>query len=194
MAGTAFGNALSFMERLGIFDTVLPFLLVFTLVFAFLEKTMIFGKEQYLSDYDGKHHPVSRKNLNSMVAFVIAFFVVASTQLVAMISEITSKVVLLIILVFSFTLTIGAFHKQTDEGFFLNKTWTIIFEIIVFLGIAAIFLDSLGWLDLIFDFVGNVWSSEAAASLIMILVLVGFMFYITKDNSGLNKKSSKKDE
>ncbi len=179
MATSAFRGALEFMERLGIFDTVLPFLLVFTLVFAFLEKTKIFGTEEYRSEIDGKQLKISRKNLNSMAAFTIAFFVVASTQLVAMISELTSKVVLLIILVFSFTLTVGAFQKEEKDGFFLNKTWTTVFEIIVFFGIALIFLESLGWLDLVLGWLNGLWGSEATASVIMLLVIVGFMIYIT---------------
>lgn len=192
MAVSAFRGALEFMQRLGIFDTVLPFLLVFTLVFAFLEKTKIFGTEEYRSEIDGKQLKISRKNLNSMASFTIAFFVVASTQLVSLISELTSKVVLLIILVFSFTLTVGAFQKEEKDGFFLNKTWTTVFEIIVFLGIALIFLDSLGWLDMALSWLSNVWGSEATASIIMLLVIVGFMVYITsspKKSGGDSKKS-----
>jgi len=191
MAVTAFRGALEFMDRLGIFDTVLPFLLVFTLVFAFLEKTKIFGTEEYRSEIDGKQLIVSRKNLNSMAAFTIAFFVVASTQLVALISELTSKVVLLIILVFSFTLTVGSFQKEEKDGFFLNKTWTTVFEIIVFFGIALIFLDSLGWLDLVMTWLSGMWGSEATASIVMLVVIVGFMIYITwsPEKKGDAKKS-----
>src|SRR6056297_805234 len=129
MTDTVLGNAMNFLVELGVFQVILPFLLVFTMVFAFLEKTKVYGTEQYRSEIDGKIHEVTRKNLNSMTAFVIAFFVVASAQLVSLISEVTSNVVLLIVLVFSFTLTIGAFQKQEEKGFFLNKTWTIIFEV-----------------------------------------------------------------
>ena len=40
-------NALQFFKELGLFDVVLPFILVFALVYAVLEKTMILGKEKY---------------------------------------------------------------------------------------------------------------------------------------------------
>ena len=40
---TAFTGVLSFLERFGFYDIVLPFLLVFTIVFAVLEKTKILG-------------------------------------------------------------------------------------------------------------------------------------------------------
>lgn len=191
MATTALGGAMAFLERLGVFETVLPFLLVFTLVFAFLEKTKIFGTEKYKSD-SGTVYDVTRKNMNSMAAFVIAFFVIASAQLVKLISEVTSKIVLLIVLIFCFMLTVGAMRKEDKEGFELSKTWIIVFEVIVFISILLIFLNALGWLDDIFRFFTGVWGSEATASLILIVIMVGFMLFITHDPKPKGKKEEKK--
>lgn len=188
------GNAMNFMAELGVFEVVLPFLLVFTMVFAFLEKTKIYGTEQFRSDKDDKIHEVTRKNLNSMTAFVIAFFVVASAQLVSLISEVTANVVLLIVLVFSFTLTVGAFQKQEKDGFFLNKSWTKIFSVIVFVGIALIFLNALSWLDVIYQFLLSNWSGEIVATILMVAVFGGFIWYITADpNSNKGSSDKKKD-
>jgi hypothetical protein len=191
MATTALGGAMAFLERLGVFETVLPFLLVFTMVFAFLEKTKIFGTEKFKSQ-SGTVYDVTRKNMNSMVAFVIAFFVIASAQLVKLISEVTSKIVLLIILIFCFMLTVGVMRKEDEKGFELSKTWIIVFEIITFVAIILIFLNALGWLDKIFNFVGGIWGSEATASLIMVIILIGFMVFITWDSKGESKKEDKK--
>lgn len=194
MSGTVLGNAMNFMAELGVFEVVLPFLLVFTMVFAFLEKTKIYGTEQFRSDKDDKIHEVTRKNLNSMTAFVIAFFVVASAQLVSLISEVTANVVLLIVLVFSFTLTVGAFQKQEKDGFFLNKSWTKIFSVIVFVGIALIFLNALSWLDVIYQFLLSNWSGEIVATILMVAVFGGFIWYITADpNSNKGSSDKKKD-
>jgi len=41
-----FRNTLDFFDNIGIFDVVLPFLLVFTIVFALLERTKVFGVEE----------------------------------------------------------------------------------------------------------------------------------------------------
>lgn len=191
MATTPLGGALDFLARLGVFETVLPFLLVFTMVFAFLEKTKIFGTEKYKSA-SGTVYDVTRKNMNSMASFVIAFFVIASAQLVKLISEVTSKFVLLIILIFCFMLTVGVMRKEDKEGFELSKTWIIVFEVITFVAILFIFLDALGWLDKIFNFVGGIWGSEATASLIMVIILIGFMFFITHDPKPGEKKEDKK--
>ena len=88
---SVFRNALDFFQEIGIYDVVLPFLLVFTIMFAILEKTKIFG-------FEDKEQKYTRKNLNSMVAFVTAFLVVASAKLVAIINETISNVVLLLLL------------------------------------------------------------------------------------------------
>lgn len=190
MSNTVLGNAMEFLVELGVFEVILPFLLVFTMVFAFLEKTKIYGTEDYRGT-DDKIHQVTRKNLNSMTAFVIAFFVVASAQLVSLINEVTANVVILIVLVFSFTLTIGAFHKQEKDGFFLNKTWSTIFQIIVFIGIALIFLNALGWLDIIYNYLSSNWTGEIVATALMIAVFAGFIWYITADPKPKTEK--KKD-
>ena len=64
---TQFREIINFFDNIGIFDVVLPFLLVFTIVFALLERTKVFGVE----DIEGKKY--TKKNLNSVAAFVIAF-------------------------------------------------------------------------------------------------------------------------
>ena len=59
MAETVLGGVIGFFQRIGIYDVVLPFLLTFTIVFAILEKTRVFGVEKI----EGADYP--RKNLNS---------------------------------------------------------------------------------------------------------------------------------
>ena len=45
MVTTLFGGAIEFLQEIGFYDVVLPFLLVFTVFFGVLEKTKIFGTE-----------------------------------------------------------------------------------------------------------------------------------------------------
>ena len=82
-------GSLEFLEAFGFFNVVLPFLLVFTLIFAILEKTRILGTE------DGK----SRKNLNAMLSFVFALFVVATKEIVLAIRGSLPQVALILIIV-----------------------------------------------------------------------------------------------
>jgi len=183
---SVFGESIQFLAKLGIYDVVLPFLLVFTIVFAILEKTKIMGTEKGKDDRD-----YTKKNLNAMVAFVMGFFVVASAQLVAVINKTMSQVFILLLLVICFLMLAGAFHQQTKEGFFLTGGYKNVFMVIVFAGIIAIFLNALGWLELIYDFLRDHWNSSYVAAVIFILIIIGFMVWIMKDPA--DSKEAKKE-
>jgi hypothetical protein len=179
---SVFRGTLAFFHDIGIYDVVLPFLLTFTIVFAMLEKTKIYGTEK-----DEKGNLTTRKNLNSMTAFVAAFFVVASTQVVKVINESLAWIVLLLLLSIGFMLLVGSFH-QGDKEFYLQKPWNIIFMIIMFVGIIMIFLYSLGWLDDIYNFFKENASSNWVSGIILIVIIILFMVFVTYE-----KKPSKKD-
>ncbi len=173
-SGSVFRGTLAFFDRLGVYDVILPFLLVFTIVFAILEKTKIFGTEKV----EGVE--ITRKNLNGMTAFVIAFFVVASTKLVAVISEVLASTVLLLLLSICFLMLVGSFHTGKEE-FVLKKGWKTLFMIIMFVGIVLVFLHALGWLDIIFNNLFFRFDSVVVSSIVLIGIVVGFIFYVTKE-------------
>jgi hypothetical protein len=182
-AQSTFRGTIGFFERLGVYDVVLPFLLVFTLVFAMMEKTKIFGMDKF----EGKE--LSRKNLNGMTAFVVAFFVIASTRLVAIVNEVLANTVLLLLLVICFLLLAGSFHSGKEE-FFLQGKWKTFFMVIMFIGIVLIFLNALGWLQVIYENLFFRFDSVTVSSIVLIAVIVAFIFYVTK--SPKDKKEEKK--
>ena len=77
---TPLGRAIEFFREFGLFDIVLPFLLIFAIVFAVLEKTRILGVNK-VGDEE-----IPNKNLNAMVAFVLAMIVVAAANIVSVIN------------------------------------------------------------------------------------------------------------
>jgi len=184
---SVFGESIQFLAKLGIYDVVLPFLLVFTVVFAILEKTKILGVEKGKDDRD-----YTKKNLNAMVAFVMGFLVVASSQLVAVINKTMSQVFILLLLIICFLMLAGTFHEQTKGGFFLKDGfYKNAFMVIVFVGIIAIFLNALGWLEVIYNYLRDNWNSSYVAAVIFIILIIGFMMWIMKDPS--DSKEAKKD-
>jgi hypothetical protein len=191
MSETVLGGAIGFLSQLGIYEVVLPFLLVFTLMFAFLEKTKVLGIET-LKSKDGKEYNFSRKNLNSLVAFTIAFFVIASSQLVRIISGMLGKVVLLVVLGLSYMLATGVFHTGTGE-YKVNEWEKTTFSIISLIGVLSIFLHELGWLELIYNFILSAWDSANIAAIIMILCFIGFMAWISY-TPDINKVDKGKDD
>ncbi|RLE43493.1 hypothetical protein DRJ16_03750 [Candidatus Woesearchaeota archaeon] len=101
-----------FLDKVGLYDVVLPFLLVFTIVFAILEKTKVLG----VQEVEGKK--ITRKNLNAIVAFVAAFLVVASTKIVSVMNQVLASTVLLALLAVLFLALVGIFVKTEGESIF----------------------------------------------------------------------------
>ena len=171
MAST-FRGALEFFEQLGVYDVVLPFLLVFTIVFAILDKSKLLGTMHV----NGQEY--ANKNLNAMVAFVIGFLVVLSAQLVAVINQAIAHVVLLLILLFMFLLLAASFHKQGE--FELDGAWKKFFMLVVFIAIVAIFLNAMGWLTAFSGYMTSNWDSVSVSGIILIAFVILIMYFITR--------------
>lgn len=179
-----FREVIDFFNEIGLFDVVLPFLLVFTIVFAILEKTKVFGVEEI----DGKKY--TRKNLNSIASFVIAFLVIASSELVEVITTISSNVVVLLLLIVLFLLLVGAFYAEGEKSVFLEGGWKTIFMVIAFVGIIIIFLNALGFIDDISDFARG-GSNEIIGSVILLIIVVVFIGYVVREPTGHKKEPPK---
>jgi|SRR3989338_2982043 len=172
---TQFREIINFFDNIGIFDVVLPFLLVFTIVFALLERTKVFGVE----DIEGKKY--TKKNLNSVAAFVIAFLVVASSRLVEIITTVSSNFVVLLFAIVLFLLLVGSFFQEKPEGVFLEGGWKTVFMVIVFIGLIFIFLDALDLLQNTFGFLSGTNRGEVVGSVFLLVLIVFFMVYVTQD-------------
>lgn len=185
MAETSvFRNAIDFLNVVGIYDVILPFLLVFTIVFAILEKTKILGTEK------AGDKIYTKKNLNAMVAFISSFLVVASTKLVAVINEAVASVVLVLIVSVSFLLLIGVFFKTGEFSLEQYPKWIGFFMILMFIGVVLIFLNALGWLETIIGGIIYYYDVQWVATLIMLIVMGAFIAFIIHEPK--EKKEEKK--
>jgi hypothetical protein len=206
MTESAFGGVVVFLEQIGIYDVVLPFLLVFTIVFAILEKTKVLGTEEI----EGKKY--TKKNLNAIIAFVIGFLVVASTSLVRTINSAMANITLLLLLSVSFLLLIGSFLKEEDFPVFLEKgPWRTMFMVIMFVGIIIIFLNAFNitsdwteagkivcvtgssWLFCGWTWMTNHWQTNFVATIVLLLFIILFMGYIV-GGPAKPSSTSKKEE
>lgn len=126
--------AIDFLRAFGFFDVVLPFLLVFTIVFAVLEKTLILGQ-------DKDKNP--KKSLNSMVAFAAALFVVAASNVVAVIQQSLPLVTLVLVAIICFMLLMGSF-MNAGEFSFQNYKYTKYFLVVfILISLSLIFAYSI---------------------------------------------------
>jgi hypothetical membrane protein len=170
------GNVIGFLQKIGIYDVVLPFLLTFTIVFAILEKTKILGSEEI----EGKKY--TKKNLNAMVAFVIGFLVIASGKLVEAITTVSANIIILLLLSVFFLMLVGTFFKSDEDVYLEKGFWRYLFMIIMFVGIVAIFLSAIktdagiSWLDVMLNWISMFWTSTAVASIILIIGIIVFVW------------------
>ncbi|MBD3304555.1 hypothetical protein GF343_05405 [Candidatus Woesearchaeota archaeon] len=186
------GNVIGFLQKIGIYDVVLPFLLTFTIVFAILEKTKILGSE----DIEGKQY--TKKNLNAMVAFVIGFLVIASGKLVEAITTVSANIIILLLLSVFFLMLVGTFFKS-GEDVALTGWWRYLFMIIMFVGIVAIFLSAIktdagiSWLQVMLNWISMFWTSTAVASIILIIGIIVFVWLmVSPPNWGKSEEENEK--
>jgi len=170
MVDTVLGEAVSLLQDFGFFEIILPFLLVFTIVFGVLEKTKIFGTE------DGK----PKKNINAMIAFSIAFFVVASKEVVASLQESLPLVALFLIAVVSLLMLVGTLASGKEEFDFyalFDNDWNKLFGGAFIVAIVLIFFHSFGWLTWFYDFVSAL-DREIIIIAVFLVITAGIMKFI----------------
>lgn len=185
MARTALDPAIDFLRAFGLFDIVLPFLLIFTLVFAILEKTRILGEE------DGK----PKKNLNAIIAFTIGLLVIATANIVSIINDALPKIILVLVISITFLILIGTFWASGEFDFRKeHRGWYLFFVIALFLAVIAIFLQAIkvegfGLLEIIFDYVvKNFGGPIVGALIILIIIIFAIWLVVHEKKEGKSKK------
>jgi len=121
--------AIQGLKELGFFNVLLPFLLVFTVLYGILERTKIFG--------DKKH------DINAVVAFSISMMVIGTTWVVGAITEFLPYVGMISIVLVSLLLLAGMMFSNNLEGL-LKEKWfqtggVIIIIIVISLSLMYIF-------------------------------------------------------
>lgn len=177
-------DIITYLEKIGFFDVMLPFILIFSIVFAILEQTKVLGTET-IGD-----KPYPKRNLNLIVAFSIALFSIASAQIVQIITKSMGPIVILIFVSIFALMFWTIFGAQSDK---VPKYYS--YAIVV--AMLAIFLWALGWLD---DVVDYVRTNTNSTNIIGVALTFGFIalliYFITQpqSSSSSESKKDKKDE
>ena len=163
------------LERWGLTDVLLPFLLIFVIVYAVLQKTKILGE--------------TKKNLNVVVAVIVGLLVViphvtgrfpANADPVEIINEALPQVSIVLVAIIFLLLMIGVFGQ---DYVFLGVTmpgWITLVSLII---IVLIFGGAAGWWDSGFGTtLENFFGTEGVAIFIMLLVFGIIIAWITSDS------------
>jgi len=160
------------LERVGFMDVLLPFLLIFTIIFAILDKTKILGE--------------GKRNMNIGIALIFALIVViphttgnlpAGYDPVLIINKALPSVSLVIIAVISLMILLGVFaHDRLLFGA-SAPGWVAIFS---FVSILIIFGSAAGWwVPDLSNWLNNVFGADALAVFIMLLVFGVIIAFVT---------------
>ena len=163
------------LENWGLTDVMLPFLLIFVIVYAVLQKTRILGE--------------TKKNLNVVVAVVFALLVViphvtgrfpANADPVLIINEALPQVSIVLVAVIFLLILIGVFGQ---DYVFLGVTmpgWITLVSLVV---IILIFGGAAGWWSGQFgNTLENFFGTEGVAVFIMLLTFGIIIAWITSDS------------
>jgi len=148
--------------ELGIFGidwftkVILPFILVFVLIFAILERSKILGEE--------------KTQINSIVSLVMALIMIGVPLARGIIVDIVPVVAVIAVVLLVFMLILGMVGA-THEGK-LNKPLQITTGIIIGIAIIITLLYSTGWLPKIKTITEQPWASQLWQSLIFIAVII----------------------
>ncbi|MBU1604298.1 MAG: hypothetical protein KJ583_03185, partial [Nanoarchaeota archaeon] len=170
MASTL-ANALGFFRDFGVFDVILPFLLIFTVVFDILQKTKLLGDD--------------KANLDAMVAFVIGLLVVAATKVVAIINETLPQVMILVVVGLSFLLMLGIF-ADPKKSFFedLSDGFRVGLMIFMTVSVVLIFLANIktsgneSWLEYAWNYMTSYWNGAVVGSIILFIIVIAAIWLV----------------
>jgi len=165
-------NFLIWLESVGLTDAILPFLLIFTVIFAVFQKTNIFG--------------TNKKNMNVMVSLIISLLTVVphvmrryppQSDPVAIMNKALPNVSVLVVAVIMALLLIGIFGGQAS---WIGRTFSGIIAILAFIAVVYFFGSAAGWWK---NVTSAWWSNDVTVAIIVILIFAIVIYFITKEDT-----------
>ncbi len=165
------------LENLGLLDVLLPFLLIFTISFAVLQKSKILGDDSH--------------RFNVIVSFVLAMAAVIphvigrGPDVIVVINRALPNVSILMIASMMFLLIIGVFGKDVNVAGTNLEGFVVLFALIA---VVYTFLVSAGMLAQPPAWLGWLVDPQTRSMLVAILVFGIIVWFITKEEKPLDKR------
>jgi len=182
-----FDEGIMRLQDLGVLDVILPFILVFTIVFATLQKTKILGEDE---------NKKPRKNFNAVIALVMGLAVVIphvigsypspDSDIVNIINSALPNVSAVLIAVIMLLLIIGVFGNKVDIAGSTLSGWVVIFAIVA---TVFIFGNAANWFRQLPDWLQFLNNSDTQSLIVVILVFAIIIWFITKEEKKKDPKA-----
>ncbi|MFW6233542.1 MAG: hypothetical protein ACOC3Z_02680 [Nanoarchaeota archaeon] len=175
-----FREVINNLVDIGFYNVILPFILVYAVIFAILEKSGIFKHS--------KEEQNQTKNINSIIAFVFGLFAVAATQTVIWMQNFITIMITFIIFILMVLIILGFifgedYMKLIMEDKNLKKGISYTIAGIVLLIAIIVTLVITGAWEWTLDWIKNL--TNIGDTLITILIIGGIiaiLFWITKSD------------
>jgi len=151
--GGTIGNLLAYWEQLGVFSYVLPFLLIFAIVFGILMKIRVFGEN---------------RSLNAIIALVIGLLALQFDLVPIFFSEIFPRVGVALSILLTLIVLLGLFFDPNQK--YLNYGLLAI-GVIIFISVLIKTAGSLGWYS-------GYWWYANWPSILLGIIILGIFFAV----------------
>lgn len=158
------------LEQIGLLDVILPFILVYAIVWSVLQRTKVLGEKS--------------QHYNAVIAFVLGFFVIAALQIVDILQHIVQWSALAVIGVLFITV-IGKFMGGVPDPSKDSYPKYIALVVMALIAFYALGLD--GWLN--FGFVEG-WVLPILLSLVLV---IGILWFVLRPETNTEKEAAKAD-
>lgn len=188
-----FSGLIYSLQQWGVMDVILPFILIFTIVFATLEKIKIFTDST--SDPDG----VKNKKYSTMIALVMAFAIIfphitgtyyMGYDPVEVINRALPHIALLLTAIVMMLLTLGLWTgKRADGSKGIGQWFTLGSGLLV----VIIFVASMGWW-VVPNWIYSLLHSDVIALVIAVLIFGIIIKFITGNDKLSAADKLKRDQ
>ena len=172
-----FPDMIRTLEQYGISDVLLPFILIFTIVFAVMQKTKLLGE--------------GRKNFNVIVALVMALGVViphvlgrypAGGDVVDIMNNALPNVSIILVAILMVMIIVGLFGANIKIAGTTMGGWFTLISLIL---VGIIFGNAAGWFDI--NWFDRILPDTDTRNLVVIILVFGIIIaFITNDDAKSN--------
>ncbi|MEM1688245.1 MAG: hypothetical protein QXM04_02565 [Nanopusillaceae archaeon] len=170
---------ISILERFGFFDIILPFILIYAVIYGILAKTQILGNP---FDQDIAKAKFVR-SLISLISLSIAFLTVGAINVITKLKILIPHIVLYLLSIFLLIISVAAFYlplEKVDESEYRKyRKFILIVSIIIF---SILTLSSLGIIVIgsIEEGIVGLIQSEIFVLIVILLIIFLVIYWLTR--------------
>ncbi|MFP3256727.1 MAG: hypothetical protein RXO36_02875 [Candidatus Nanopusillus acidilobi] len=186
-----YDTLITLLNNLGFFNVILPFLLVYAIMYGILSKYKILG-DPFAEGDKGK----TTRSLISIVSAATGFFIVASSNVVLSLKTLIPYIVLFLLTVFFLILAISPFLQKEEKSGEIqigNRTRTILLAstIIIFTLMVIFILGLYNYINL--SLASTVISSSQTfiETIVVLAIMLGIAYWAVKPEKGQQSQPPK---